>query len=68
MKLNHNRNRINTTVGDLIAAITDAALECTDNTKDAYRLASVVLVEILKNAPPQHRYRQSAFLLALSTI
>ena len=51
MKLNHNRNRINTTVGDLIAAITDAALEYTDNTKDAYRLASVVLVEILKNAP-----------------
>ena len=51
MKLNHNRNRINTTVGDLIVAIIDAALEYTDNTKEAHRVAGVVLVEILKNAP-----------------
>ena len=51
MKLNHNCNRINTTVGDLIAAIIDAASEYTDNSEDAHRLAGVVLVEILKNAP-----------------
>ena len=51
MNLNHNRNRINTTVGDLIAALIDAASEYTDNTKDAYRLAGLVLVEILINAP-----------------
>jgi len=57
MKLNHNRNRIDTTVGDLIAAIIDAALEYTDNTKDAHRLAGVVLVEILKKRSPQRRYR-----------
>jgi len=52
MKQNHRENRIDTTLGDLIAAISDAAFEYTDDTGDAYRLASLVLVEILKDAFP----------------
>ena len=50
MKINHNGNRIDTTVGDLIAAISDVAFEYSADTKEAYHLARLVLVEILKNA------------------
>jgi len=50
MKINHNGNRIDTTVGDLIAAISDVAFEYSADTKVAYHLARLVLVEILKNA------------------
>lgn len=49
MKLNHSGNRIDTTLGDLIAVISDIAFEYTDDTDDAYRLAGLVLAEILKN-------------------
>lgn len=49
MKLNHSGNRIDTTLGDLIAVISDIAFEYTDDTDDAYRLAGLVLTEILKN-------------------
>ena len=48
MKLNHGENRIDTTLGDLIAAISDIAFEYTEDKNDAYRLTGVVLAEILK--------------------
>jgi hypothetical protein len=48
MELSHNGNRIDTTLGELIAAISDVAFEYAADTKEAYQLAHLVLVEILK--------------------
>jgi hypothetical protein len=50
MKLGHNGNRIDTTLGELIAAISDVAFEYSDDAKEAYYLARLVLVKILKGA------------------
>jgi len=50
MELSHNGNRIDTSLGELIAAISDVAFEYAADTKEAYRLAHLVLVEILKGA------------------
>jgi hypothetical protein len=50
MKLRHHGNRIDTTLGELIAAISDVAFEYSDDAKDAYHLTRLVLVEILKGA------------------
>jgi hypothetical protein len=48
MELNHNGNRIDTTLGDLIAAISDVAFEYAADSKEAYHLAHLVLAEILQ--------------------
>jgi hypothetical protein len=48
---NHEEERIQTTLGDLVAALSDAALECCDDQKEAYILASLALHEILMRAP-----------------
>jgi hypothetical protein len=53
MKTNHNGNRIDTTLGDLIAAISDVAFECSDDYKEACDLTRLVLVEMLKDASPR---------------
>ena len=50
MKVNRNGHRIGTTLGELIAMISDVAFEYSDDTKEAYRLSRLVLVEILKGA------------------
>ena len=50
MKINHNGNRTDTTLGHIIAAIRDVAFEYSADTKDADHLARLVLAEILKNA------------------
>ncbi|HVH91012.1 MAG TPA: hypothetical protein VM783_06475 [Candidatus Acidoferrum sp.] len=50
MKVNRNSHRIHTTSGDLIATISDVAFEYSDDTKEAYHLSRLVLVEILKRA------------------
>jgi hypothetical protein len=50
MKMSHKRNRIDTTLGDLIAIISDIALEHSADPKEAYELARLVLVQILKSA------------------
>ena len=50
MKTTRNDRRIDTTLGDLIATISDVAFEYSDNKKEAYHLARLVLVEILKDA------------------
>ena len=50
MKVNRSGHRIGTTLGDLIAIISDVAFEYSDDTKEAYRLSRLVLVEILKGA------------------
>ena len=50
MKIDRNNRRINSTLGDLIAAISEVAFENSADTKEAYTVASLVLVEILKRA------------------
>ena len=50
MKINHNGKRIDTTVGELIATVSEVAFEYSADTNEAYNLAHLVLVEILKGA------------------
>lgn len=42
--------RIETTLGDLIAAVSECAFESTADTREAYDLAHLILVELLKEA------------------
>jgi hypothetical protein len=42
--------RIDTTLGELIAAASEVAFEYSDNEKEAYRLARLALIEMLKKA------------------
>src|SRR5438034_5863597 len=46
----HNIKKLDTTLGDLIAAASEVAFEYSDNDKEAYRLARLALIEILRNA------------------
>jgi hypothetical protein len=41
---------IDTTLGDLIAAASEVAFEYSDNDKEAYRLARLALIEMLRKA------------------
>lgn len=50
MKSRHNGSRIHTTLGELIAAISDVAFEYSDDAKEAYELAHLVLVDMVKTA------------------
>jgi len=50
MQVNRSGHRIATTLGELIAMISDVAFEYSDDTKEAYHLFRLVLVEILKRA------------------
>lgn len=50
MKLGHNGNKIDTTLGELIAAVSDVAFEFSDDSEEAYHLARLALVDILKRA------------------
>ena len=45
-----NGKKIETTLGDLIAAASEVAFEYSDSDKQAYRLARLALIEILKKA------------------
>lgn len=52
MKADRNTEAIETTVGELIAVVTDAAAELGDgDEREAYVVASLVLEEILRKAP-----------------
>ena len=42
--------RIDTTLGELIAAASEVAFEYSNNDKDAYQLARLALIEMLKKA------------------
>ncbi len=53
MKVIPNANRIDTTLGDLIAAISDVALECSTDYNEASELTRLVLVQILKDTFPR---------------
>jgi hypothetical protein len=50
MRVNRNDRRIDTTLGDLIATISDVAFEHSHDAKEAYELTRLVLLEILKTA------------------
>jgi hypothetical protein len=45
-------DRLETTLGDLIAAASEVAFEYSDNERDAYLLAQIALVEMLKKTAP----------------
>ncbi|MSP40747.1 MAG: hypothetical protein EXR70_19850 [Deltaproteobacteria bacterium] len=45
-------DRFETTLGDLIAAASEVAFEYSDNEQDAYLVAQVALVEMLKKTAP----------------
>ncbi len=45
-------NRLETTLGDLIAAASDVAFEHSDNEQDAYLLAQIALIEMLRKTAP----------------
>jgi hypothetical protein len=47
---NQNTKKLDTTLGDLIAAASEVAFEYSDNDRDAYRLARLALVEMLRKA------------------
>jgi len=48
MESNHHQERIDTTLGDLIEALTEAAFEFSADERDAYVLAGLALEQILK--------------------
>ena len=52
MKTNRSDNRINTTLGELIATVSELAFEYSADTREAYDLARLVLVELLKRVSP----------------
>ncbi len=53
MKTNRSDKRIDTTLGELIAAVSECAFEYSADTREAYDLARLVLVELLKGACPK---------------
>jgi hypothetical protein len=42
--------KLDTTLGELIAAASEVAFEYSDNDRDAYKLAQAALIEILRKA------------------
>lgn len=43
-------HKVDTTLGELIEAVSEVAFEYSDNPREAYLYARIALVEILKNA------------------
>ena len=50
MKPSRSDNRIETKLGGLIAAVSECTLDSTADTREAYDLAHLVFVELLKKA------------------
>jgi hypothetical protein len=48
--MEHNPKRTDTTLGELIAAASEVAFEYSDNDRDAYQLARLALIELIKNS------------------
>jgi hypothetical protein len=47
----HKTYKLETTLGELIAAASEVAFEFSDNDKEAYDLAQLALIEILRKTP-----------------
>ena len=52
MKTNRSDNKINTSLEELIVAVSEFAFDYSLDTREAYDLARLVLVELLKGATP----------------
>ena len=67
MKTNRSDNRINLTLGELVATVSELAFEYSSDRKEAYDLARLVLVKLLNRASPQsaiiHRHFPGTVLL-----
>jgi hypothetical protein len=50
VKTNRSDNRINTTLGELIATVSEFAFEYSADEKETYDLARLVLLDLLKGA------------------
>jgi hypothetical protein len=48
--MEQNPKRTDTTLGELIAAASEVAFEYSDNDRDAYQLARLALIELIKNS------------------
>ncbi len=57
-------NRLETTLGDLIAAASEVAFEYSDNEQDAYLLAQIALIEMLRKTSPKLDLNQRFDMLA----
>ena len=57
-------NRLETTLGDLIAAASEVAFEYSENEQDAYLLAQIALVEMLRKTAPTLDLNQSFDMLS----
>ena len=44
------KKKLDTTLGELIAAASEVAFEYSDNDRDAYKLAQAALIELLRKA------------------
>ena len=56
---NGEKTTIKTTLGELIAAASEVAFEYSENDREAYNLAQLALVELLRNN--QHKQLNSKF-------
>jgi len=52
VKTNRSDNKINTSLEELIVAVSEFAFDYSLDTREAYDLARLVLVELLKGAAP----------------
>lgn len=53
MRTNRSDNRINTTLGELVATVSEFAFEYSADTREAHDLTRLALVELLKGASPK---------------
>jgi hypothetical protein len=53
VKTNRGNNKINTSLGELIATVSEFAFEYSADTREAYDLARLVLIELLKGVFPE---------------
>jgi len=53
MNISSERQVKQLTIGDLIVAVTEAAFEVTQDRDQAYEIASLVLVDLLRSAAPR---------------
>ena len=58
--------RIDTTLGELIAAASEVAFEYSDNEREAYRLARLALIEMLKTASHPFEVEEEEMLTTMT--
>jgi len=61
VKTSRSDNKINTSLGELIATVSEFAFENSADTREAYDLARLILLELLKEASPGSEIIDSHF-------